>query len=237
VSSGFRPAGPFLAQGNFTQRPRLIWASLNPGSGGPCCGPICTPSSNHTPARISGMSSAASRRHGRSATWSNSQPSLTASVGIRSSCSHRPLVARRLPVGEGAPRPRTRPRHSHPQARRRIPKPNREALVKRIVASRRQGILVQHGWRPPPLRRGLWSPYLPRRRYLVQYSSEEGLGQNPEVYLRMLGIRHIYDASHHPQTQGLDLSQREPHWNVTVLVPSELVTRLDVIGCEPYFRQ
>jgi hypothetical protein len=33
------------------------------------------------------------------------------------------------------------------------------------------------------------------------------------------------------------LTQREPHWNVTVLVPSELVTRLDVIACEPDFRQ
>src|SRR5438105_7196606 len=32
-------------------------------------------------------------------------------------------------------------------------------------------------------------------------------------------------------------TQREPHWNVTLLVPSELVTMLDVIGCEPYFRQ
>jgi hypothetical protein len=32
-------------------------------------------------------------------------------------------------------------------------------------------------------------------------------------------------------------AQREPHWNVTVLVPSALVTMLDVIGCEPYFRQ
>jgi hypothetical protein len=32
-------------------------------------------------------------------------------------------------------------------------------------------------------------------------------------------------------------SQREPHWNVTVLVPSELVARLDVIGCEPDFWQ
>ena len=72
----------------------------------------------------------------------------------------------------------------------------------------------------------------------------------------MLGIRHIYCASRHPQTQGnlerfcetlkarlnllvyiRALTQREPHWNVTDLVPSELVTRLDVIGCEPYFRQ
>jgi hypothetical protein len=33
------------------------------------------------------------------------------------------------------------------------------------------------------------------------------------------------------------ITQREPHWNVTVLVPSELVTMLDVIGCEPYFTQ
>lgn len=32
-------------------------------------------------------------------------------------------------------------------------------------------------------------------------------------------------------------TQREPHWNVTLLVPSEFVTMLDVIGCEPYFRQ
>jgi hypothetical protein len=32
-------------------------------------------------------------------------------------------------------------------------------------------------------------------------------------------------------------TQREPHWNVTFLVPSEFVTMLDVIGCEPYFRQ
>src|SRR5438128_2636670 len=29
-------------------------------------------------------------------------------------------------------------------------------------------------------------------------------------------------------------AQREPHWNVTVLDPAEWVTRLDVIGCEPY---
>lgn len=32
-------------------------------------------------------------------------------------------------------------------------------------------------------------------------------------------------------------AQREPHWNVTVLVPSALVTMLDVIACEPCFRQ
>jgi hypothetical protein len=32
-------------------------------------------------------------------------------------------------------------------------------------------------------------------------------------------------------------TQREPHWNVTLLVPSEFVTMLDVIGCDPYFRQ
>jgi hypothetical protein len=32
-------------------------------------------------------------------------------------------------------------------------------------------------------------------------------------------------------------AQRRPHWKVTVLLPSGLVTTLDVIGCEPYFRQ
>jgi hypothetical protein len=32
-------------------------------------------------------------------------------------------------------------------------------------------------------------------------------------------------------------AQRRPHWKVTVLVPSGLVTMLDAIGCEPYFRQ
>lgn len=32
-------------------------------------------------------------------------------------------------------------------------------------------------------------------------------------------------------------AQRRPHWKVTVLVPFGLVTMLDVIGCEPYFRQ
>lgn len=28
--------------------------------------------------------------------------------------------------------------------------------------------------------------------------------------------------------------QRTPHWNVAVLVPSELAIMLEVIGCEPY---
>lgn len=32
-------------------------------------------------------------------------------------------------------------------------------------------------------------------------------------------------------------TQRRPHWKVTVLVPFGLVTMLDVIGWEPYFRQ
>ena len=27
---------------------------------------------------------------------------------------------------------------------------------------------------------------------------------------------------------------REPHWNVTVLVPSELAIMVEVIGCEPF---
>ena len=31
--------------------------------------------------------------------------------------------------------------------------------------------------------------------------------------------------------------QRAPHWNVAVLVPSELAIMLEVIGCEPYLRQ
>ena len=30
---------------------------------------------------------------------------------------------------------------------------------------------------------------------------------------------------------------REPHWNVTVLVPSELAIMVEVIGCEPFLRQ
>ena len=33
------------------------------------------------------------------------------------------------------------------------------------------------------------------------------------------------------------LAQRAPHWNVTVLVPSELAIMLEVIGCEPFLRQ
>ena len=32
-------------------------------------------------------------------------------------------------------------------------------------------------------------------------------------------------------------TQREPHWKVTLLLPSEFVTMLEVIGCEPYFMQ
>ena len=32
-------------------------------------------------------------------------------------------------------------------------------------------------------------------------------------------------------------AHREPHWNVTVLVPSVLVTMLDVNSCEPRCRQ
>ena len=33
------------------------------------------------------------------------------------------------------------------------------------------------------------------------------------------------------------LAQRAPHWNVTVLVPSEFAAMLEVIGCEPFLRQ
>jgi hypothetical protein len=42
--------------------------------------------------------------------------------------------------------------------------------------------------------------------------------------------------AHHGRATYLVI-QRAPHWNVAVLVPFALVTMLDVIGWEPYFRQ
>jgi hypothetical protein len=45
-------------------------------------------------------------------------------------------------------------------------------------------------------------------------------------------------ALHHQNLYAPGLpTQRRPHWYVTVLVPSALFTIVDVMGCEPFFRQ
>jgi hypothetical protein len=70
---------------------------------------------------------------------------------------------------------------------------------------------------------------LPHARYSISSNLLE---------LRILPERRVTTGLRNIAIAGVHFTaQREPHWNVTVLVPSELVTMLDVIGCEPDFRQ
>jgi hypothetical protein len=73
------------------------------------------------------------------------------------------------------------------------------------------------------------------RQAVISWSSSHGISFQP--------VPRGSEAPHSPPGETLLGSgttapaQRRPHWKFTVLVPFGLVTMLDVIGCEPYFRQ